>query len=129
MRDGGDPVMNNQFYLIKTVSEQLVIPIGTLLYYDKINLVKPNKRSGNGYRLYSQQDCSVLRLILLLKRLGFKLQRIKQLLQQNTVHTLGYLETRAKELESQIARTQVAHSVLISATIEYTKQEPVAWQG
>lgn len=52
----------------------------TLRYYDEIELLKPSKIWGNGYRYYSQEDIDRLQQILFYRELDFKLEEIKILL-------------------------------------------------
>ncbi|KAA9220430.1 MULTISPECIES: MerR family transcriptional regulator [Aerococcus] len=65
---------------VKEVSELAGISIRTLHYYDKINLLKPSKRTASGYRLYSHQDLKKLQYILLFKELEFSLKEIKEII-------------------------------------------------
>ena len=39
----------------------------TLLYYDKIGLIRPSARSKSGYRLYNDKDVSRLEQIIILR--------------------------------------------------------------
>ena len=50
-------------YTIKEVAEMLHIPATTLRYYDKEGLLPYVKRMDSGYRLFSENDISMLRVI------------------------------------------------------------------
>lgn len=53
----------------------------TLRYYDEIHLLKPSKIGENGYRYYSQGDIDRLQQILFYRELDFKLEEIKDILE------------------------------------------------
>ena len=115
--------------LIKEVSTQVKVPVGTLLYYDSVGLLKPHLRSSGGYRLYSHQDILKLEQIRFLKNLGFGLSKIKKLLQQKLPpDTLESLRTQARELQAQVLKTQTAHDTLNFATHEYEKSNAINWE-
>lgn len=70
-----------QWY-VKELSKLTKVSVRTLHHYDKIGLLKPSLRRPNGYRLYSEKDLLKLQQILALKFFGFKLSRIKTLMQE-----------------------------------------------
>lgn len=53
----------------------------TLHYYDEINLLKPERYSDKGYRLYNHEDLKKLRTILLLKELDLSLKEIAAIME------------------------------------------------
>ncbi len=59
------------------------VTIRTIRYYDKIGLLKPTKILDNGYRRYCNQDLITLQRILCLKELGFSLEEIYPLIQDD----------------------------------------------
>lgn len=77
-------------YLIKKVSELSGLSIRTLHHYDEIGLLSPHKQE-NGYRYYTDEDMSLLQMILFYKHLGFSLKEIKELLQQEDGEILYHL--------------------------------------
>ena len=52
----------------------------TLLYYDRIGLLRPSERSSAGYRLYSEVDVRRLERILAFRGVGLPLESIGSLL-------------------------------------------------
>lgn len=52
----------------------------TVLYYQKIGLLKEPKRSANGYCLYGAEELARMRMIKHLKNLGLDLKQIKEIL-------------------------------------------------
>ena len=65
-------------YSIKEVSQILNLPTTTLRYYDKEGLLPFLQRMDSGYRLFSDQDISLLRVIECLKRSGMSIRDIRQ---------------------------------------------------
>ena len=59
------------------------VTLRTIRYYDKIGLLKPTKILNNGYRRYCNRDLITLQKILSLKELGFSLEEIYPLIQDN----------------------------------------------
>ena len=77
-------------YLIKKVSEISGVSVRTLHHYDEIGLLSPQKKE-NGYRYYSEDDMSLLQMILFYKHLGFSLKQIKKLIKQEENEILSHL--------------------------------------
>lgn len=65
---------------ISEFSVQCGVPADTLRYYEKIGLLKAEKRSASGYRVYGKESLQTIRFISSAKNLGFTLGAIKQLL-------------------------------------------------
>lgn len=65
-------------YSIKEASQLLGIPASTLRYYDKEGLLPYMKRRASGYRIFSPDDISMLRVIECLKKTGMPLKEIRQ---------------------------------------------------
>jgi MerR family transcriptional regulator, thiopeptide resistance regulator len=55
----------------------------TLLYYDRLNLLKPLRRSRTGYRLYSSAEADRLEQICLYRQMGISLKNIKKLMDKS----------------------------------------------
>lgn len=70
-------------YGIGKVASEANLTVRTLRYYDEINLLKPSHVAESGYRYYSKKDVLKLQRILALKELGFDLNQIKEILDQN----------------------------------------------
>lgn len=82
-------------YTVKQVSELLSIPKDTIIYYDRLGIVTP-QRGENGYRRYTDGDISELKYVEVSKRNHFSLQEIKQSLEHQRKPTEeGFLWHRA----------------------------------
>ena len=89
------------------------VPVKTLRYYDEIGLLKPSEVNRyNRYRYYTVEQLPALNRILVLKELGFPLEQIRNLLQENLSpdQLKGMLQLRHSEIEQQIesSREQLA---------------------
>ena len=56
------------------------VPIDTIRYYEREQVLPPPRRRANGYREYSPADAQRLRFIRRAKELGFALEEIRSLL-------------------------------------------------
>ena len=64
------------YYTSGEFARKANVTIRTLRFYDKQGILKPNKISSSGYRLYTDEDFGRLQKILSLKYLGFSLEEI-----------------------------------------------------
>ncbi|MBS3966997.1 MAG: MerR family DNA-binding protein [Truepera sp.] len=78
------------------------LDIETVRFYEKQGLIDEPPRSDSGYRQYSEQDVSRLRLIKRAKELGFSLKEIADLLELQVNPKTGSAEVRA-QAEAKIA--------------------------
>lgn len=65
-------------YTIKEISEMLNIPATTLRYYEKEGLLPGVERKASGYRVYSDDDLAVLKVIECLKKTGMSIKDIRE---------------------------------------------------
>lgn len=65
---------------VKEVSNRTGISVRTLHYYDEIDLLKPTRSSGGGYRLYDDKALETLQQILFFRELDLPLKQIKAIL-------------------------------------------------
>lgn len=82
---------------IKEVEEQLDLPRATIRFYEKEQLVVP-QRGKNAYREYSEDDIAALKKIIILRKLGFSVSEIKDFLEEN-VPLQELLEKNIQELQ------------------------------
>ena len=91
-------------------SEQLAKAAGisarTLHYYDAAGLLSPAMRMAGGRRIYGMEQMLVLVDILYYKKLGFSLNKIKQLLAMKQVSRKAALEDKKQFLLKEIQRLQ-----------------------
>jgi len=74
----------------------------TLLYYDRVGVLRPSGRLPNGYRRYTAADDTRLKQIRLYRELGLPLAQIKTLAGRRSRALAGALERQLRELAAQI---------------------------
>lgn len=95
-------------YTTGELSKLTNVTIRTLQYYDKKDLLKPSRIYDNGKRIYTDDDLSRLKLIILLKNLGLPLKSIGEILSSNNSMAILnlLLEQQTKALKSQISTSK-----------------------
>lgn len=79
------PVIGNeQFRTVGRAAEEVGVTVRTLHHYDQIGLVRPSERSPAGYRLYTPEDLQRLQHVVVYRRLGFALEEIAELVEEDT---------------------------------------------
>lgn len=92
---------------IKEVEELLELPRATIRFYEKEGLINP-KRGEKSYREYSEADVSVLKKIVVLRKIGLSVADIEDFLEDVTPlqdllgKTITELEEKRNELEAAI---------------------------
>ncbi len=75
-----------------------------LLYYDRLGLLKPVRRSRSGYRMYSTTEVERLEQICLFRQMGIPLKEMKKLLDSSGGNTtVAILQRRLRVLNREIA--------------------------
>lgn len=90
----------------------------TLIFYDRIGLFKPAYTADNGYRYYSVEQVDYLDTILLLKKIGFSLDEIRQHMEsyraEDSMEVLsaqiGNIERKIDELN--LIKNRLEHKVI-----------------
>ena len=90
-------------FLIGELSRLFNISKDTLRYYDKIDLLKPDYDSENGYRYYNVRKFFQLSRILFLKQLNISLKDIKKYINnKNTSNLITLLKNKEVEIDKKI---------------------------
>jgi DNA-binding transcriptional MerR regulator len=85
------------------------VPVATLRFYDEVGLLKPMRLdSFTGYRYYAADQLARLNRILALKDLGFSLEQIAHLLDEDlpTAQLRGMLRLKRMELQQRLQDEQ-----------------------
>lgn len=69
---------NKDYFTVGEIAEILGVNKNTILHYDRENVVKAI-RSENNYRYYSKDSVRVFKIVLRLRKLGFSLEKIKEM--------------------------------------------------
>ena len=100
-------------YTIGQLVQQFAISRSTLLYYDKIGLLRPSGRTEANYRLYSEADLKRMSQIALYKEAGLSLETIAEVLDSAGDEISNLLEQRLESLNAEMSRIrQQQHFIL-----------------
>ncbi|MEM7126806.1 MAG: MerR family transcriptional regulator [Chloroflexota bacterium] len=89
---------------IGKLAKQFNISRSTLLYYDKIGLLKPSGRTSADYRIYTHEDVDRMAQISLYKEAGLSLDEIAEILDSLDDQLSGVLERRLDQLNVEMSR-------------------------
>ena len=114
-------------YSISQLARLFGLSRSTLLYYDRIGLLRAPQRTAAGYRCYTNNEYKKLERICLYRGLGLALADVQKLLSGSQEPSVGILEKRLEELEKQIRSIRVQQRSIIAMLKEMTqgRYEPV----
>jgi DNA-binding transcriptional MerR regulator len=84
------------------VAKDAGVTVRTLHHYDEIGLLSPTGRSSSGYRRYEYADLERLQRILAYRKLGFGLDKIAAILDDDAVDPVDHLRRQHAALLDQI---------------------------
>ena len=85
----------------------------TLLYYDKIGLLRLSIRSEAGYRLYDQADMERLEKIMVFREIGMPLADIPDLLDSGEVALTSILLKRLHQMNNDIQSIRAQQEIIL----------------
>ena len=91
-------------YTIGKLVKKFNLSRSTLLYYDRIGLLKPSDRTESDYRIYSEQDFNRMSKIALYKKAGLSLDEIAEILDSADDQLSNILEQRLESLNLEMSR-------------------------
>ena len=91
------------YFTTGELSKLCKIPRKTLLYYDKLGLIKPEFVDDNGYRYYKRSQLFLLELIITLRHLDIPLKRIEEYINNKSINNYQQLlQEKSDELTNKI---------------------------
>ncbi|MCG8485200.1 MAG: MerR family transcriptional regulator [Clostridia bacterium] len=90
-------------YKIGDLTKKFNLSRSTILYYDKLGLLKPAKRAENNYRLYDEQQVNKLAQIVMYRKSGVSLKNIKKLVETENDEAAEILIERLHKIQKEIA--------------------------
>jgi ubiquinone/menaquinone biosynthesis C-methylase UbiE/DNA-binding transcriptional MerR regulator len=109
-------------YTIRQLANLFSISRSTLLYYEKIELLKPAIIQNNGYRIYGEQEKSKLEKISLYKRAGVSLENISLLLDSESSQIKKVLNQRLDEIDKQYVALKEQQKLIVELLQENKHQ-------
>lgn len=89
-------------YSISKLAQACGLSRSTLLYYDRLGLLKPSGRTGSDYRYYTDADRRRLERIAHFREAGLSLKEIRSVLSSSGKPGARLLETRLRETAQNI---------------------------
>jgi DNA-binding transcriptional MerR regulator len=97
---------------ISRLAKQFNLSRSTLLYYDRIGILRPSGRSPANYRLYTGVDRQRLEKICHYRKMGLSLKAIREILDAPDTRTGDVLKQRLQEVDRQIQALQNQQRVI-----------------
>ncbi len=97
-------------YSVSETAEKTGVARSTLLYYERLGIIKPSRNPRNGYRQYSNEDLGRLTLLRQLKRAGLTLKESRRCIDGELDPSL--IEKRMLHLDREVREMQMAREVL-----------------
>lgn len=85
----------------------------TLLYYDRIGLLRPSGRTPAGYRVYKDTDAARLERVCAFRQTGLPLAEIRRVLDSPATELTAALERRLDQLNGDIQRLRNQQRVIV----------------
>ncbi len=109
-------------YSVSEITKKIGVARSTLLYYERINLVSPERDPENGYRVYSQEDLNRLVLLKQLQKAGLTLSECRRFLEGDP--DMELVEERLTNLEQDLVEMKMARDLLRSIYQRFTGKKP-----
>ncbi|MCT4660327.1 MAG: MerR family transcriptional regulator [Tissierellales bacterium] len=105
-------------FKIGELAKQFSISRSTLLYYDKIGLLKPTERSSKNYRLYSSADVDRLKIIIQHREAGIELNEISKLFDIEKNNLTDILTRRLENIQGEIIMLKKQERIILAILID-----------
>lgn len=105
-------------YTIGNLCKMFNISRSTIIYYDKIGLLKPTSRSVSNYRLYSEHDVNHLKSIMRHKEAGISLEDISKLLELKKTDVSEILTSRLKNIQTEISTLKKQEEIVLAVLMK-----------
>jgi DNA-binding transcriptional MerR regulator len=100
-------------YTVGVLARSMGLARSTLLYYDRIGLLRPLRRSATRYRLYGEEARDRLEAIRTYRALGLGLAEIGKLLDGGGGKVAATLTARLAQLNDEIVRLREQQRVIV----------------
>lgn len=111
--------MKETLYTAGEIARIAGVSLRTIRFYDSKGLLKPVSHSEAGYRYYNQKSVEILQRILMLKYLGFSLQKIQQILREQDME----LELSEQKALLQQKKNQLEELISAIEMMEQSREE------
>jgi MerR family mercuric resistance operon transcriptional regulator len=108
-------------YTIGALAKAAGVPVSTIRYYERIEVLRPESRTESGYRMYGAAELERLRLVKLAQGVGFTLDDVALLLKLREKAPVPkaqvdlLVRARLTKLDEQLAQLNELRCVLVAA--------------
>jgi MerR family transcriptional regulator, thiopeptide resistance regulator len=113
-------------WTVGQVAEEFGVTVRTLHHYDEIGLLRPSRRSGSGYRLYTPADLERLGNVVVYRRLGFPLEEVAQLLDADGADLAVHLRRQRSAVTSRLGELHDLVTAIDNALEKAMNQTPIS---
>jgi len=114
-------------YRVKEFAALTNVTVRTLHHYDRIGLLRPRRRSRNGYRAYAERDLLRLQQVVTLKFMGFRLEEIRRILARPRYAVSRALTVQVEAVEREIERLTRASRALRETAADLAAGGRIDW--
>lgn len=107
-------------YTIGDLCKKFKLSRSTILYYDRLNLLKPESRGNNNYRIYDEAQLERLEEIIKLKSSGVSLKEILNILDAPKTALSEILVNRLDEIQAEISSLKEQEKGIVNMLKEET---------
>jgi len=100
-------------FTVNQLGKKYGLSRSTLLYYDKVGLLKPSARSEANYRLYSQHDVKKMDTIVTYREAGLSLEAIAEIINTDETKSTKVLEQRLINLNSEMSQLRQQQQLIV----------------
>lgn len=108
---------------IQQTSEACGLSVHTLRYYERIGLIKPIPRRGNGHRLYRADDLNWIAFLLRLRATGMSIEEMQRYSQLREQGDLPASLAKRKAMLVQHTAAVEAQVKAMQETLDYLHQK------
>lgn len=101
-------------YTITQLAKKFSLSRTAILYYDSIDLLKPQKRTNTNYRIYDDVSVQRLKRICELRETGLSLDVIKKIISKKSNKQSHALEERLEDINKEIKYLRKQQQVILS---------------
>jgi len=120
---------DERLFRTKEFADLTGVTVRTLHHYDRLGLLKPNRYTHAGYRLYAEHDFARLEQIVTLKFIGFSLKEIKNILKQSSLDLATALRRQREAIEEKRSRLELAIQAIQRAEYVIAASKESGWEA
>ena len=118
-----------RFFKTREFARLSGVTVRALHHYDRLGLLKPDRYSQAGYRLYSEHDFARLEQIVALKFIGFSLKEIKNILNHGPADLVTALRQQRAAIEEKLRRLELAIQAIQRAEYVIAASDGSGWKS